>query len=236
MTRVASIVVVSVFGLGTPAISQDVQQHFAFVLTDTVDANRFLLAVGACQQETRAFTDLILEIPVTHPLRTEVGSRLHSILFGSAYEPRTFQPLLSIDILDFGALPTPSEVRGWAVDSSWALTRCEMLAHEIREGVEYARLWAADTGAVFKDRLARAHAAAVQYEDLVAGAQRTRADAQGRAYSRTGFCNYPEQHQLQFFLGTHTETVVFAAGDRIAHVRYTAPRGTCPMAGRSRPN
>src|SRR5437660_9182456 len=107
-------------------------------------------------------------------------------------------------MLDFDGLPTASEVRRWAVDSSWALTRCEMLAHEIREGVEYARRWATDSTAIFKDRLAQAHAAAVQYEELVARSQGTRVDEQGRAYSRTGFCNFPERAQIQIFFGSHT--------------------------------
>lgn len=216
---------------------QSVPDGFAFVATDTVDAQRFLGAVETCSHETKAFADLMTQMPTWQPLRVHVAEREGSEFFGRPQDPHSDMPLLGVSLEDFARLPTSSDVRHWSVDSSWAVTRCEMLGHELAEAIHYRALWDAateDSGPVdtrFARRIAPAHRWALEWEGRIAADERTRLDATGRPYGRIGFCTDPEQRLIRWVVGANTETFVFRDG--IARrVEYTPGRNLCGAAYR----
>ena len=140
----------------------------------------------------------------------------------------------------FDRLPTAAQVRTWPAESSWALTRCEVLIHELAEGLEYQRRWPA-AGAASNDTnpaawrvhlvLHRAaHAFGIEQEHRVALAQATRVDSAGTPYMRVGSCSEPEARQLHLVLGPHTETLTFGADDELA-IAYHPHENRCTLAG-----
>jgi hypothetical protein len=164
-----------------------------------------------------------------------VGQRLRSVLFGFAADQRSSAPLLQISLADIERLPSATEVRTWRPDSSWAWTRCEVLAHELAEAIEYRRIWdrrptaetLSEANHRFRERSAVAHAYALEREGAVADAQRTRENDHHTAYMRTGFCNVPELRTLRVVFDRHTESLVFV-GNVFDHVVYSPNRVLCP--------
>ena len=49
------------------------------------------------------------------------------------------------DLREVRRLPDLASIRKWDPDSSWVLTRCEVLGHELAEGIQYRQLWAQTT-------------------------------------------------------------------------------------------
>lgn len=177
------------------------------------------------------------QMPTSQPLRVHTAERVRSVFFGRPQDPQSEAPLLGVSLDDVARAPTVTDIRQWSSDSSWAVTRCEMLGHELAEAIRYRALWDAateDSGEVdlrFARRLASAHRWALDWEARIAVDQRTRLDATGRPYGRTGFCADHERGLERWVLGTNTETFVFRDG--IAQrVEYTPGRNMCGAAYR----
>jgi hypothetical protein len=153
------------------------------------------------------------------------------VFFGRPQDPHSDAPLLGIALDDYGLLPTAADVRRWSSDSSWAVTRCEMLGHELAEAIQYRALWDAsphaDTaGSQFRERSAAAHVWALDWEGRIAADERTRLAANGRPYRRIGFCTDPEQRLIRWVVGTNTETFIFRDGI-VQSIQYAPGRNLC---------
>lgn len=214
--------------LASPGLAQNPDTHFLFVTTDSGDASRFQRRIADCEL-TPAFSELVTGLAPSDPLPVHTAAHVEDVLFGSAFDPRSDAPLFRVDLDEIETLPTAQETRAWRPDSNWALTRCEILAHELAEAIEYRRLWRQqpDTNnAHFRARLAAAHAEGLRREGMIASAQRTRVDRTGNPYMRSGFCNRPEASSLRVVLGRNTETLVFG-DDTIRSVEYAPRRDLC---------
>lgn len=231
MPRAGLILLAASLTCVVTSAGQDIQPRFVFVSTDSVDARHFLRTVDECQHETQVFADLIAHILTSQPLRVQAGQQLHSVFFGRPQDPHSDAPLLGVTLDDFGLLPTAADVRRWSSDSSWAVTRCEMLGHELAEAIEYKALWDASPhaeteGSQFRDRIAAAHLRALEWEGRIAADERTRLDATGRPYRRIGFCMDPEQRLERWVVGANTETFLFRDAV-VQSIQYAPGRNLC---------
>lgn len=159
------------------------------------DLQAFHELVESCQSLGQPFTAFASPIARSGwPLPLRFVRNDPRVLFGSPYDPRTEAPLLALDLTELELLPEASAVRGWAADSSWAHTRCELLGHELAEAVEYARL--ADSArssgpaddARFPTLRRLSHQVGLDTERAIARRQGTRLDPRGQPYGRTRHC------------------------------------------------
>ena len=218
---------------GVASSAQSLADRFHLINTDSTDAAWFVREALQCAQETTAFSDILSMISDSAPLDVHIGAPLSDVLFGMAFEPKSSAPLLRIDRSEFRALPTVAQVRGWTADSSWAVTRCEILGHELAEGIQYRLLWdlrtqtsSSGSDAALTLLRRQAHAFALTREEDIASSQRTRVDSSGRPYMRSGFCNLPKPAELLIVLGTDTE-ILLLRGDSIGRIYYVPGRNLC---------
>lgn len=205
---------------------------FRFLHTVRTDREAFLAQFSACQRENAAFNALLDSIRRDGPLNIEV-SESGDVLFGSSYRQKTFIPHLHIDLDDLGRLPDAAAVTRWAVDSNWAWTRCEVLGHEVAEGIRYRRLWSddssggrlasGDTG--FTTRARAAHLYGLVVAGSIAASQRTRRDASAFGYSRASFCSWDGVINLIF--GQSTETIVLRGDGDIRSIVFLPGANRC---------
>ena len=213
--------------------AQSPANRFHFVNTDSSDASWFVRETAQCAQETSAFSDILSMTSDSAPLDVRIGAPVSDVLFGMAFEPKSSKPLLRIDRTEFRALPTVAQVRSWTADSSWGVTRCEILGHELAEAIQYRQLWdlrSQMSGSGSDDALTllrrQAHAFALMREEDIAASQRTRLDPSGWPYMRTGFCNLPQPAELLIVIGANTE-ILLLRGDSIGRVYYAPGRNLC---------
>lgn len=187
-----------------------VRARFEFIATTPSDVQVLLGAIDECSAASRPFSEIVQAIPAGHPLVTQVGDSL-SILFAAPWVGDSFQPRFRLRPHDLYLFPTPSEVRRWAPDSSWAMTRCEALGHELSEAIFYRDAWAAQPPdfesplARFNGEIRRAHEHALFVERQVALAQATRRTDSGAAYARSGECFTSGAAHVSF--GRNTESI-----------------------------
>lgn len=217
----------------TTGSAQSLAHRFHFIDTDSSDASWFVRETTQCAEETSAFRETLAMTLDSTPLDVRVGAPLSGVLFGMAFHPKSSAPLLNIDRSEFAVLPTIAEVRRWSSDSSWAVTRCELLGHELAEGIQYRRLWDLHSQAstrrsdsVLTTLRRQAHEFALTREEDIAASQRTRLDSSGHPYMRTGFCSLYKPAELLIVLGTDTE-ILFLHGDSIGRVYYVRGRILC---------
>ena len=240
MSRFASALLLLV-GPGVLAAQQPVTWQRRFVITgEAANGPARLDALLTGCNEQGAVSALLAREPVGPPLPIVLHTSVVWVLFGTPTPRLSDRPELQLDLADFDRLPTAAQVRTWPAESSWALTRCEALIHELAEGLEYQRRWPAagaasndTTPAAWRVHLVlhrAAHAFGIEQEHRVALAQATRVDSAGTPYMRVGSCSEPEARQLHLVLGPHTETLIFRADDALA-IAYHPHENRCTLAG-----
>jgi len=142
-----------------------------------------------------------------------------------------------VSLVAIGKLPTASTARAWARDSSWAFTRCEVLAHELAESIAYRALWAgrdadrSDPRSGFGARFRAAHRAGLDAEAAVGAAQAIRLTPAGRPYARSHECF--EGAAIHIVFGSNTQTLLIHR-DTVA-MAYHPGADLCPVL-RTRPS
>ncbi len=200
--------------------------------TEAADSAAFLEQLSLCRSESGAFDRLLTGLAQESPLPVE-ALRGRGTFFGQGFQDRGYSPLFIVDLSDLERLPELDAVKGWAPDSNWAWTRCEVLGHELAEAIRYRQLWAGTTeadrgGAVdtgFTARLRDAHAFGLTVEAGIAKAQGTRRDAAGRPYGRRTFCQF--EGVVNIIFGPSTETLVLDADGNIASITYHRDSNLC---------
>lgn len=228
--NITAAVLVAVLSVGA-CRPESPQDAFLFLQTSRADRTAFTSQLSSCESQSKVFTALLDRLKGEPPLAIEV-SQGNKALFGQAFQDRTFKPHLLIDLRDLGRLPDVAAVRQWGPDSNWAWTRCEVLGHELAEGIRYRELWVHTTEAerggsedtAFTARVRAAHTYALQVEQLIAEAQRTRLDEGGRPYSRTSFCSH--EGVIHIIFGRSTETLVLVGGTP-GSLTFTAQHDRC---------
>ena len=207
--------------------------HFQIVRSSRAAAARFGQEIAGCAAGTRAFAAIVASIPESEPVRTVAADSLRGVLFGASSDPETSEPLFMVNLSELATLPVAAAVRQWQPDSSWALTRCEVLVHELAETLAYRALWRArpatetaeETEALFGVRKRRAHLAGLAAERSVAREQRTRRDAAGEGYGRTRECFATSA--VHVILGPHTETLVIGGPSSHQRIVYYPNQDLC---------
>ncbi len=206
--------------------------RFVFLHSAKADRAAFVDRVSSCEGQSKAFADLLGTLNTQPPLTIEV-SRGNRALFGQAFQERSYRPRLMIDLQDLGRLPDAADAMKWAPDSSWAWTKCEVLGHEVAEGVRYRELWGRSTeleragipDTAFTIRRRNAHAYALQVERAIAEDQRTRLDADAQPYSRNGECGF--EGVIHILFGNSTETLVLDGEASPAMIVFSPGRNRC---------
>jgi hypothetical protein len=207
--------------------------HFRLVRSDPGAAAHFDREIADCTAGTRAFAEVVNAIPAADPVSVMVGDTLRGVLFGGSSDVGSGAPLFLVDLRDLAVLPGVASVRQWPADSSWALTRCEVLVHELAETLAYRALWRArpagetpeEAEALFGARKRRAHLAGLEAERAVAMEQRTRVDGAGAPYGRTRECF--TEGAVHVVLGPHTETLVLSGSGPEPRVVYYPHQNLC---------
>ena len=207
--------------------------HFQIVRSDQAATARFGHEIAGCAAETRAFAAMVASIPDAEPMRTVAADSLNGVLFGASSDPQTGEPLFMVDLAELATLPVATTVRQWQPDSSWALTRCEVLVHELAEAIAYRALWharpatetAEEAEALFGARKRRAHVAGLEAERAVAREQRTRRDATGEGYGRTRECF--ATGAVHVIIGPHTETLILGGPSMHQRIVYYPNQDLC---------
>jgi len=178
-----------------------------------------------CAQNTPAFATIVATIPDSMPVPVQAVDSSASILFATTTNSLD-EPQLTINLRDIARLPTMLEIRAWSPDSSWAWTRCEVLAHELAETIAYREIWRtrpshetlAEANAEFGTRLRKAHLAGLRAERSVAEGQHTRVDAGGGPYPRTRECFVDGAVHVEF--RSNTETIVINPSGSLRFIYY----------------
>jgi hypothetical protein len=185
-----------------------------------------LALVESCGQASPAFTRMLVHIRRSGPLRTVAADADGPTLFGSAHAQND-EPLLTIDVGDLRHLPL--SVTGWGGDSNWALTRCEVLGHEVSEAFHYRRAWlledSTERAGGFTRRVREAHRAALETESEIA---RDLKHGQPSAPRTAVTC--ARDTVLYSVIGKHTEVVVLDRDQQIRAIRYLADTVACPLS------
>lgn len=206
---------------------------FSFSQTPRAISHRLLTYVADCER-SRAFGQLMAKMPGSRPLPIRAAYHPPNIIFGSPHEPMGPKPLLQLSLGDLSKLPTAEAVHAWAPESSWALTRCEILAHEIVEGATYRSLWeraqdgghqdSTDWAELAVGATEAAHRAGAMAERIVRNSQRTRLGTDGKPYGRTGNCVIGRT--IQIAIGNHTEVLAMAPNG-ISRIFYRSDSVPC---------
>jgi hypothetical protein len=99
--------------LATGLTGPDSSFAHRFLLEDPASpaTQAFLQDIGACAQESPAFSHLLQEIPDSAPLPVRGLAPATSILFAESSDPKSDQPHLTVDLGDLHILPTVRAVR-----------------------------------------------------------------------------------------------------------------------------
>jgi len=183
-----------------------------------------LALVEACGQASPAFEQLMAHIRRNGPLRAVAAAADGPTLFGSAYAQND-EPLLTIDLEDFRHLPL--SVAGWSTDSNWALTRCELLAHELSEADHYRRLWLLEDSAQraqgFTRRVREAHRVALAIERGIARDMKV-----GQPFAPRTAAACARDTILYSVIGNHTEAIVLGRNQQVLRTYFLADSVACP--------
>jgi hypothetical protein len=153
------------------------EKVFALVDTDSSSVRTLTAVVRQCSSTVPPVESLLRDVSMGRPIRA-TASFGNLAVIGVPIDELASRPHLILDLTDLLRLPPDSETATWAMDSSWALTRCEALAHEIEEARVVAWQWVkADTAASarsLKQLRGLAHDAGLRMEDRIREAKSDR--------------------------------------------------------------
>lgn len=202
-------------------------QVFVLVDTDSASASALSDFVRRCELSVPAFRSLLLGGSKARPIRAS-ASFGNTAVVGVPLDETTSRPHLTLDLADLLRLPSDSATATWGKDSSWALTRCEALSHEIEEARTLAWDWAERDTAVRESLLpemrAAAHQAGLAMEERVRQARLAKHPGLGEIRAiRTCF-----RHDTVHRASVHgTESYRLDSQLNIIDVSYTAAVDRC---------